>query len=600
MDADYYKDEMARERRARLAAERLLEQKQAQLKESNHKLSQHAMSLSGQIVDQRKVLEQLQGENSEAAAKALRSSHKALAAERLLWDAIKSIEDGFAVFDAERKLIAANAPYLSLFKRAENVGPGVSLESILDLCIADQLIDLDGKSDDEWYDFMLDRLEAEVIEPVVLKLHSGTYIKLVDRRTSDSGIVSLALNITDTIAREAELERARDLALAGERAKSAFLAKMSHELRTPINGVLGMADLLADCALDEDMTLYVDTIKSSGSSILGLVSNVLEYAMLEANDVQLETDTFDLKTMFEQVADRGAEILKDTSVEMVLDLAPDIPAQIIGDSSRLKQVLTNLIENAAKFTDKGHVTLGCRPTGSQTSDMVTLAIAVEDSGVGIDTEMIDHIFGGFNQVEDGSSRAHDGAGLGLSIVKKLTEAMGGDLVVTSTQNVGSKFEITLAFPVVKTANKPQIAKAESPMAQKVIRVLAAEDNKTNQLVFKKMVKDLEIELTLVENGLEAVEAYSAFRPNLIFMDISMPKMDGMEATQKIRWIEAENELDPVTIVAMTAHAMEGDEARIRDCGLDEYLTKPLSKTAITELIEAHGMELPVQARAKVS
>ena len=223
MDLAYYQDEYKKERRARLAAERLLEQKQSQLQAANRKLSQHAINLSGQIVDQRKVLDKLQGENSEATAQSLKANHKALAAERLLWDAVKSIQDGFALFDKDRKLIAANSPYLNLFRSAQNVGPGISMESILDLCLEDNLVDRDGKDEDTWYDFMLDRLNDETIKPITLKLYNGVYIKLVDRRTADGGIVSLALNITDTIHREEELCTARDKAMAADRAKSAFL-----------------------------------------------------------------------------------------------------------------------------------------------------------------------------------------------------------------------------------------------------------------------------------------------------------------------------------------------------------------------------------------
>ncbi|MEP5762186.1 MAG: ATP-binding protein [Litoreibacter sp.] len=601
MDAEYYKSEMVKERRARLTAERLLEQKQAQLQASNHKLSQHSLSLSGQIIDQRKILEQLQDENSQAAHSALKANHKALAAERLLWDAVKSIEDGFALFDAERKLVAANTPYLSLFKNTTNVGPGVSMENILDLCIADNLIDREGMSEQDWCAFMLDRLKADIIAPVTLKLINGVYIKLTDRRTSDGGIVSLAFNITDSIERETELEKARDEALAGERAKSTFLAKMSHELRTPINGVLGMADLLRERDLDEEMDLYVETIRSSGTSILNVVSNVLEYAMLEAGGVKLESKPFDPKAVLEEICGTIAPKLDEKPVNLIVEIDPRLTDQLIGDQKRLKQALINLLDNAVKFTERGHITVSCLINPSTHSDRVALTIAVTDSGPGIDVDLIDHIFGGFNQIEDGHSRAHDGVGLGLSIVNKLVEAMGGELVLNAQENSGARFEIRISFPRVQSAKKPFPSIAAEPELRQVTRVLAAEDNKTNQLVFRKMVKDLDIELTLVENGLKAVEAYKDLRPDLIFMDISMPEMDGMEATQQIRWFEVENRLDAVTIVAMTAHAMEGDEARIRDCGLDEYLTKPLSKTAIVEMIAQHSRNnLVPEAAAQAS
>lgn len=682
MDPEYYKEEFRKERRARLAAERLLEQKQSQLKSANRKLSQHAISLSDQIVDQRKVLDKLQGENSQAAAQNLKANHKALAAERLLWDAVKSIHDGFALFDKDRKLIAANAPYLDLFRSAKNVGPGVSLESILDLCLEDNLIDRDGKSEDEWYDFMLDRLGESDIQPVTLKLHNGIYVKLVDRRTADGGIVSLALNITDTIKREEELLKARDTAMAADRAKSTFLAKMSHEFRTPINGVVGMADLLLEHAKDEDSQLYASTIKSSGNSLLSFVNNVLEYATIEADRLVVASKPFRFNDVVEGVKTSISPQDIPDGIEVVFEIDPKIPPQLTGDSGKIGQIVKNLYSNAIKNTQSG--TAMVRAVWQQTETQANLVIAVEDTGIGIPEDKIDHIFGGFNQSDDSHSRGQDGAGLGLSIVQKLIDAMNGKLVITSIEGEGSQFEVSIPIPdaiwdagsntpthsgpvllvsknpltraamtrafninnldfeeaerVPKIISKDVIAvfvdsdlqieafeqeqsqkvialgneqgnlnppfrandikdllRVEAPPADvqtstEVIRVLAAEDNKTNQLVFRKMLKDLDIDLKMVSNGVEVVEAYKTFDPHLIFMDISMPLMGGMEATQQIRWHETETGMGHIPIVAMTAHAMEGDEARIRDCGLDHYMTKPLSKAAIVRMIEKTSAE----------
>ena len=679
MDAAYYQEEFRKERRARLAAERLLEQKQSQLKDANRKLSQHAIYLSGQIVDQRKVLDKLKGENSAATAQSLKASHKALAAERLLWDAVKSIQDGFALYDKERKLIAANAPYLALFESSQNVGPGISMESILELCLEGDLVDRGGRSEDEWYDFMLDRLNEENIQPITLKLCNGTYIKLLDRRTADGGIVSLALNITDTIRREEELKKARDKAMSADHAKSAFLAKMSHEFRTPINGIVGMAELLQDQVNEDEIKLYANTIKSSGLSLLGFVNNVLEYATIEAETPELNIEPFKVTDVVEAVKNGQSvgEIAQD--VQVYFDQDPDIPTDLLGDVGRIGQIVENLFSNAVQNTQSGHIIV--RAMWQQTDDQSHLIFAVEDTGVGIAEDKLEHIFGGFNQAEDSHSRNQDGAGLGLSIVQKLVDAMDGEMSILSTEGIGSQFQVSLPIACSESASHTSkqspidgnalvvspdpfvhasIARAldmcgiEFDEAEQIpnvmdedislvfmdrkfageikisgkklieigdgsnqltapyrsedvlkfatldhvipetssvtkeplttLRVLAAEDNKTNQLVFSKMVKDANIELTMVADGKEAVDAYKAFDPHLVFMDISMPKMDGMEATQQIRWHEAETGLEPVTIVAMTAHAMEGDEARIKNCGLDHYLTKPLNKAAILEMI----------------
>ena len=688
MDTAYYQEEFRKERRARLAAERLLEQKQSHLKKANHKLSQHAINLSGQIVDQRKVLDKLHGENSAATAQSLKANLKALAAERLLWDAVKSIQDGFALYDKDRKLIAANAPYLALFESSQNVGPGISMESILELCLEGDLVDRGDRSADDWYDFMLDRLNDDIIEPITLKLHNDVYVKLLDRRTADGGIVSLALNITDTIRREEELKKARDKAMAADRAKSAFLAKMSHEFRTPINGIVGMAELLQEQVMDEETKLCADTIKSSGLSLLGFVNNVLEYATIEAGTPEMKIEPFEVSEIVEAIKISKSATETAENVEIFFEQDPDIPTHLLGDVGRITQIVGNLFSNAVQNTQAGHVMV--RTTWQNSDDQPQLIFAVEDTGVGIAEDKLEHIFEGFNQAEDGHARSQDGAGLGLSIVQKLVDAMDGDLSILSTEGKGSQFQVSLpiscsdsTMPTPKQSPIEGAALVISPdpfvhaalartldmcgiefdEAEQVpsaldddisvvfvdhalvdgiefagrklieigedsrqltspyrvqdvlkfatldhvicettsqpepslstLRVLAAEDNKTNQLVFSKMVKDANIELKMVVDGKEAVDAFKTFDPHLIFMDISMPKMDGMEATQQIRWHEVENGLEPVTIVAMTAHAMEGDEARIRNCGLDHYLTKPLSKTAILEMITKISADMGV-------
>ncbi|MFY0693236.1 MAG: response regulator [Paracoccaceae bacterium] len=707
METAVFNDELSRERRARLAAERLLEQKQAELKTANRKLSQHALSLSDQIVDQRKVVAELQGENSQVQEDLEKANVKVTEVERLLWDALESIPDGFALFDKDFKLIAANHPYLSVIEHAEHVGPGVSYESILDLCLDEGLVDLEGKGEDEWYDFMLDRWSAPHIEPVTLRFWNGMYVKLVDRRTADGGIVSLALNITDTIRREDELREARDKAQAADRAKSSFLARMSHELRTPMNGVVGMAELLIANDLDEESALYASTIKGSGEALLEIINDVLDFSKIEADKIELKPEPFDLERVVQEVALIVEPTIQQKQITLDVDYDQFLPTTFVGDRGRLRQILTNLVGNAVKFTDQGHVLI--RVVGlPRDNDQFQLHITVEDTGIGIDEDMVDHIFGEFNQVEDQENRKFEGTGLGLAITRRLVEHMGGEVWIDSVKGEGSAFGFMLMLPraknphdeemrlpddlrhillagprsvdqsilarqirllgrstqtvetlqdalaiIAKTppdlvilsapqsagghpdpletlqtakpvlpvivmepsseqagvTDHPYILKKpilrhdlfslllaasnaarthtpppEAPKAERKLQVLAAEDNKTNQLVFRKMLKDIDLDLTIVGNGREALEAFTAHRPDMIFMDISMPEMDGMEATREIRALEQKHEGKPVPIIAMTAHAVDGDEARIRQAGVDHYLTKPLKRDEIHKLI----------------
>ncbi len=738
-------EKLAQERRARLAAERLLKQKQEELFQANRKLGKHAMALSEEIVEKRheveevrSVAEALKGEKNEALTQLKEAEVQVEIAERRLWDSIETIQDGFAVFDLNDCLIAANSAYLSAFDGLEEIRPGVSYQRITQLMVEEGIVDIGDLRPDQWREKMLERWYGDPIEPEVIKLWDGAYIKLMDRRSKDGDTVSLALNITDTIRYEKELKEARERAEAANRAKSAFLANMSHEIRTPMNGVVGMADILMDTALDEEQRLYVDTIKRSGEALLVIINDVLDYSKIEADKLVLHPEPFDLERCIHDIATLLRPSVQGKPVDLLIDFDMFMPTSYIGDPGRVRQILTNLMGNAVKFTSEGHVLV--RVVGLEVDEgrARRVHVTVEDTGIGIPEDMIDHIFGEFNQVEDERNRSFDGTGLGLAITRQLVEKMGGEIWVESEPGKGSCFGFHVTLPVVDEGELPELrplarmrraliidaekaaqallsrqlqvfgleveclksaeaalasdlgafdvifadqsppdmdvsdlisalkeAAGDTPVvllasdhnsdggaadlvmkkptlprelytalqgleeklvpsdngaaerradtaeadlaaadefrfsdrsdgqdtgeapgaaAARRMRVLAAEDNRTNQLVFSKMVKDLEIDLRFANNGREAVEAYREFRPDMIFMDISMPEMDGKEATRAIREIEKETG-DHVPIVALTAHAMEGDGQEIMAAGLDHYLTKPLRKAAIIGKIE---------------
>lgn len=684
-------DRLARERRARLAAERLLAQKSQELFSANKRLAAHADAMSDQVIEQRQENAALVGQTTKVRADLEVATQNAQRAERRLWDSLAIIEDGFAIYDRDWRLVAANDAFIQVFDGISEIGPGASYEAILRIAVDEGIIDVEGLHPDDWIDDMIGRWEQDPIPPRTLRLWNGGYVKLVDKRSPEGDMVSLALNITADIRREQELRDARDLAQSANRAKSAFLANMSHEIRTPMNGVVGMADLLRDTELDEEQRMYADTIKNSGEALLVIINDVLDYSKIEADKLTLHAETFDLEGMIHEIFRLLKPTIQGRDLDLVVDYDIFLPEKLIGDRGRIRQVLTNLIGNAVKFTETGRVTvrvLGEEDEGGQ----VTLRIAVEDTGIGIPEEKQAHVFGEFNQVEDQANRKYEGTGLGLAISAKLITLMGGQMWLDSVPGEGSTFGFMLRLekakgdetrPVsplpaglqrialigpelpgravlerqllklrakVQTVDDParltgpvdlvllctgdqatvtalRAAGHDGPVARcckgagcsgaimpdlpladlraaliaaaapedtapapalvpapRKLRLLAAEDNKTNQMVFRKMIKALDLEMEMTINGAEALAAYQADPPDLIFTDISMPEMDGLEAARHIRAFEAENGLPRVPIVAMTAHAMDGDEDRIFEAGIDHYLTKPLNKALIIEKI----------------
>lgn len=702
------------ERRARLAAEHLLDQKQAELFAANQKLGLHARALSDEIVVTRNEVQVVRSDLEKA-------NHAAGIAERRLWDSLETILDGFAVFGADNRLIVANRAYLSAFDGLEGVVPGIEYARILQLIIEEGIVDIGATDPADWQQMMLDRWTTSPIEPLVIELWNGQFIKLADKRSRDGDLVSLALNITGTIRYESELKEARTKAEVANRAKSSFLANMSHEIRTPMNGVVGMADLLTDTPLTEEQRLYVETIKNSGEALLVIINDVLDYSKIEAEKLTLHLDPFDLERAIHEVALLMQPIVQEKGIDLLVDFDMFLPTHYVGDQGRVRQILMNLVGNAVKFTGRGHVLIRVVGVEGDIPEERRVHITVEDTGIGIPEAMIDHIFGEFNQVEGENNRKFEGTGLGLAITKQLVALMNGEVWVDSQEGKGSCFGVRLKLPVAQdpaeitgslpthlkhalvvddqginrtilerqllqlgidvdtcrtasdalerplhgydviladhrmahlngagfidtlrargidvpvlllVSNPSDIAKttigdpltfvlkkpvlrrdlflrlqslrAAEPVEkvaacaatgeQRAMRIMTAEDNRTNQLVFRNMVKTLDIDLVIANNGLEAVQQYTAFHPDLIFMDISMPEMDGKQATAEIRKLELAGNLARVPIVALTAHAMAGDDTQILAAGLDHYMTKPLRRADITAMILTHT---PAQAR----
>ncbi|NOD33203.1 MULTISPECIES: response regulator [unclassified Ruegeria] len=715
---------LAQERRARLAAERMLALKQAELSAANRKLGQHAMALTKRIGETQAEVETVRDENEKVKSDLTVANAKIEVAERRLWHSIQTIQDGFAFFDGDGRLIGANTAYLSVFDGLDEVVPGITYPRILELLTTEGIVDIGDDTADAWRARMQARWKRANPPPIVLQLWNGQYIRLIDQRGNGGDVVSLALNITASVRHETELTAARERAEAANRAKSAFLANMSHEIRTPMNGIVGMSELLDETPLNEEQRLYVNTIRNSGEALLVIINDVLDYSKIEADKLVLHPEHFDLERCILEVAMLLQPSVRDKGLTLLVDYDLFLPTLFVGDPGRIRQVLTNLVGNAVKFTSEGHVLI--RVTGVPHPDKQTcdIHVAIEDTGIGIEAEKISHIFGEFNQVEDERNRQFEGTGLGSAITKRLISMMGGTVWVESELELGSCFGFRISLPtaegkqpeppnladcvkhvmvvedlavnrailakqlgqlgaevtvcasgrealslmndqielvlsdhdlpdmdgldlatslkdrgwgdlpiIVMSANPalihahpardlvsgvlqkpiprselyarlmtlkaspqsdraPQQTKSESnkkDSGSKTLRrmkILAAEDNRTNQLILKKMLKTLNIDLRFASHGFEAVDIYQKFEPDLIFMDISMPKMDGKQATAEIRRLEVETGRH-VPIVALTAHAMAGDDEGILSAGLDHYLTKPLHKTLIHQMILNH-------------
>ncbi|MEM1297935.1 MAG: response regulator [Pseudomonadota bacterium] len=701
-------------------------------------------------------LKQREAELEEARARADAARSDATATKQQLEEAINALDDGFVFYDADDRLVTFNGAYQRLMgAMGSNLQTGKTYEELLRDLVAKGIVKGIEGSEEAFIQNLLVQRQTPAGVDKTFQADNRRWIHQRDKRTASGAMAGLRVDITELKQREEELEIARQRAEDANHAKSNFLANMSHEIRTPMNGIIGMCELLSETELNEDQRLWARTINSSSEALLTIINNILDFSKIEAGKQEILQEPFSLHDVVYDVARLLHTKAHEKGIEICVDYDDQIGETFIGDVGRVRQILINLTGNAVKFTEDGYVLL---QIGPDTVDPGSLSFSVKDTGIGIPKHKLNSIFQAFEQVDNESTRQHDGTGLGLAISRGLVVNMGGDIEVTSQEDLGSEFRFSLPlkpanepvqspvenwtpdwsadtlagktvlvvddlsvnryimtkrlarvgaetvsiadpeealdmvlgvhdspgsmidlaildhhmpgmdgetllvamsgssgtppFPtilcssmdysidskrlsnlgfagvVLKPVSTDSLSRAvhkalgghatapterRGPRAatddvatllgrspEDPLRVMAAEDNRTNQLVLQKMLAAFPIELEIFSNGQEILHGYMDRGADLIFMDVSMPVMGGLEATQAIRAHEAETGQQHCPIIALTAKAMKHHEVECRDAGMDGFLTKPIKKAALAEALVSFapkGQDLPQQRRA---
>jgi len=517
---------------------------------------------------------------------------------RRIREAVDAMPDGLGFYDAKDRLVLWNARYAELNPELQpHLTVGMTFREILRIGIDQGRYDEAVGREDDWLN---ERIGArrQLSASIEQQVGGGRWLRVQDRRTSEGGTVVVCNDITD-LKRDAQaLAEARDAAEAANVAKSQFLANMSHEIRTPLNGVLGLSQALARTELTPEQREMLDLMQASGKTLQTLLSDILDLARVESGKLELTEDALELAVVVREAAQLYAENARQKRLDFHVDIDLEDGVWVMGDAVRVKQVLTNLISNAVKFTSQGFVGLVVQQ-GQDRDGRPVLRFTVEDSGIGFDAATRERLFTRFEQADGGITRKFGGSGLGLSICRQLAEMMGGDLDCESEPGSGAAFILTLPLKpcVAPKAQEPADTATQQADDARAVRVLVADDHPTNRRVIELILAQTAAKIVMAENGAEALEAFRADTFDVVLMDMQMPVMDGLTATQEIRLHEAAMGMARTPIVMLTANAMPEHVAAGRAAGADHHLAKPFNAAELLTLVASPAAMIKDRAQA---
>ena len=504
---------------------------------------------------------------------------------RQIRQAVEAMSDGLGFYDADDRLVLWNTRYAEVNPElAPFLKVGMTFREILQIGINEGRYDEAIGREEEWIAERI-RVRRQGSSTLEQQVGGDHWLQIQDRRTAQGGTVTVCNDIT-SLKRDAQaLGEARDAAETANIAKSQFLANMSHEIRTPLNGVIGLSQALSKTELTEEQREMLDLMQASGRTLQTLLSDILDLARVESGKLELTEDAFELAGAVREAAQLYAENAREKHLGFHVDIDLEDGLWIRGDVVRLKQILTNLISNAVKFTSQGFVGLTVQ-RGPDRGEAPTLRFTVEDTGIGFDAATRDRLFSRFEQADGAITRKFGGSGLGLSICRQLAEMMGGDLDCESEPGGGSAFILTVPMIACEAPARvePAMGSAAGKDASRIVRVLVADDHPTNRRVIELILKQTPCEISIAENGAQAVEAFRTKDFDLVLMDMQMPVMDGLTATHEIRLHETAMGGSRTPIVMLTANAMPEHVAAGRAAGADHHLAKPFNASELLAIV----------------